>query len=187
MRIGLTAACAFALAIGACSAPEQAPAAKLTIDDAKSLWNQIVYNGRLCDIASKGVAEAAETGDRYKLYPALRDGIEACKRASIDIMGLEPPEAATGEIKNAFDESIDTCSMAHVQKQMAFEAMAKVVDGDMSPSAVTHAKERSEASQMGMLQCGATFMKATGMAGFDIQKVFGDDPENADADATKPS
>lgn len=179
MRNSALAGCLLALSLGACQAPADAPTEKLTVQDVKGLWDQVITAGEACDTAGKAVVAAADKRDVYELYPVLKDGIEGCRTSYQATSELKPPAAATGEVKDAFKEAIDTCGMAHINKQMAFEAMAKVVDGDQRPSAVAEARSQAETAQMGQLACAAGFMKATDKAGFQLTEVFGGHTEKA--------
>lgn len=143
--------------------------------EVQATFAQLTDKVEACDAASKVVASTFErTKDPYAIYPVVTRATDACKESWLSMNDLKPPPSARGAVKTAFKEAIETCSTAYFMKYQAYEAMAKVLDGDTRPSAVTKAREGMESATTGQVVCVAGFFSAAERAGVGMDKVAGE-------------
>lgn len=135
--------------------------------EVRRLWSAIVAAAQPCDSASEIIGAALKSGSMFNLYEASTRGVAACREASMDIGGLDAPASADGDLENAFEQAIDKCSTSQVSKQIAFEQLAEVANGDQRPSAIVEAREKMTSAGSGGLYCAAAFIETAGKAGIE--------------------
>lgn len=143
---------------------------------ATGLWRQINSTVAGCDAASEAVADAAgaRNPSPYVLYPLVQQAKSVCADEGLEVSRLDVPEAIPSRYREGFEEAIETCSNAYLFKTSAFDSMAKVLDGNVRPSAVSDAQQGAERAQAGIMLCGIRFMKAANDAGLDLDEVIQD-------------
>lgn len=143
---------------------------------ATQLWNRINSTVSQCDGVSERVS--VEAGRRnpnpYTLYPLLQSAKSICSSEGFEVRRLTVPDAIPARFREGFEEAIETCSNAYLAKSTAFDSMAKVLDGNMRPSAVSAAQQNAQRAQAGVMLCGIRFMAASNEAGLDLEEVIQD-------------
>ncbi len=144
---------------------------------AKGLWDQVTVQVSACDQASKNVAQVAgrRNPSIYDLYPMVQEANGVCRAAGSRVRDLDVPDVIPRQHREAFAKALKTCSDAYYVKASAFDSMGKVLNGDARPSAVTEAREASEAAQAGTMLCGVGFLQAVTGAGLSTSEVMGTD------------
>lgn len=152
----------------AASANEAVPEPEMTAE-VQGHWKTVLAALKPCDNAAKRVAEASG-GDvnAYELYPVLTNASDVCRGSWSAVQDIDPPKSAKGEAKEAFEKALSDCTMAYLFKSDAYRQMAKVLDGDMRPSAVNKAKESMDAATSGQMVCVAGYMSAAIKAGVSL-------------------
>lgn len=142
---------------------------------AKGMWTQVTAQVGPCDEAGKHVATVAGRRNLniYDLYPMVQQAQSICSDAGLNIGRIPVPAAIPSGDRAAFKEAIETCGNAYFAKGIAYDQMAKVLNGDMRPSAVNDAKQASEGAQAGTMLCAIGFMKAVGDTGLPLGDVMG--------------
>jgi hypothetical protein len=160
------------LAAVASARQEKLEAAKAAADqraelrkETKQLWRSVVAASEPCDAASKIAANAASSGDVYRLYEAAKTAEDACRVAHYALRELDAPASSADHVEEAFESSISKCAEAALMKQIAYSKIAEVADGNVRPSAVTDARDSVEAASSGSLVCAAAMMAAAAKAG----------------------
>lgn len=138
---------------------------KLLEAEAQQVWKAVIAAAEPCEQSSKKLAVASKTRDVYEMYPAATDGAAACRDASSQTRSLDPPHSAAGEVKAAFEKAIERCADGHLLRANAFEQVAKVLDGDARPSAVTEAQKSMEASSVSGMFCATEMFSAAEKGG----------------------
>lgn len=153
--------------------PPSKPASKIDLTaDTKAMWDEILVAVAPCDAASKLVASASDrSGDVYEVYEVVKEAESRCTVSWQALNDLDPPRSAKGQAKKHLAEAISTCSTAYWMKKEAYEKMAKVLDGDMRPSAVTTAKSSMEDATGAQLACVAGLMGAAEKAGVPMSAL----------------
>lgn len=158
------------------SAAETARLKPSMTEAATDLWNRINSTVAQCDAISERVA--VESGRRnpspYTLYPLVESADSICSAEALEVRRLTVPDAIPSRYRGAFEDAIETCSNAYFAKSSAYESMAKVLDGNIRPSAVSAAQQNAERAQAGVMLCGIGFIKAATDAGLDPEEVIPD-------------
>lgn len=143
---------------------------------ATGLWNRINSTVAGCDAASKAVSDAAgaRNPSPYVLYPLVQQAKTVCASEGLEVSRIDVPDTIPARHRDGFKEAIETCSNAYLAKMSAFDSMAKVLDGNVRPSAVSDAQQNAERAQAGIMLCGIRFMKAASDAGLDLDEVIKD-------------
>lgn len=156
------------------SAAEAARLKPAMTQAATELWNRINSTVSQCDAISERVS--AEAGRRnpspYTLYPLVESADSICSSEALEVRRLTVPDAIPSRYRGAFEEAIETCSNAYFAKSSAYESMAKVLDGNTRPSAVSAAQQNAQRAQAGVMLCGLGFVKAANDAGLDLDEVI---------------
>lgn len=163
------------------SKPEAKPAAPVVDAEAVksqtlALWKQVVAATEVCDKANGTAGEvvgriSSGRASVYDGYNSAKQAEQVCRDATMTLGDLEPPAAVKGDTRQKFSKALENCQLAYVGKQMAMEKMAKILDGNMRPSAVAEFQETAQAAQSGALVCAAGFMTAADAAGVKIEDL----------------
>lgn len=167
----------------AAAAAQAAPAAKpegMTQAEFNLVWSGVKARMERCDGPLRRAGEAVGTGDPYAAYQPVKIASDSCRQAWMDIGGVEIPKSAKGEVKTAMREAREICSSAALAKMDAMDKMAKVLDGDARPSAMSGLKEQLESGQALASGCWIKFMDAAQKAGLSLPEI---DAAVAEADA----
>ncbi|WP_438852479.1 hypothetical protein [Brevundimonas nasdae] len=106
-----------------------------------------------CDQAVARAGAVLQEGDVYSAYPVVKSAENVCLGTSTDVTGVKIPRSAKGEVKKAFQDARDSCRMVGTMKWSAMRDLAKVLDGDNRPSAVSAAREGMESASGFTLRC----------------------------------
>jgi hypothetical protein len=87
---------------------------------------------------------------------------------------LSVPGRFEDEQKDQFQTAIRKCADSNLARQMAFDAMLAVIDGDERPSALQTVKDSGELAQAAGFLCVATFISAANAAGVSIESYVKD-------------
>lgn len=142
----------------------------------KKLQDDIMAGVAACDAAGKALAARADgftTGSTsmYEGYRLAAQVEESCRASWREISEIEVPAALTGAARTRAEEALETCENSMIAKQMAGEAMKEVFDGDMRPSKVEDARQKSQTSQSGTIACVAGIFDTANKAGVNLTKV----------------
>lgn len=140
----------------------------------EKLWNQIADADKECSEKAKTVA-AVGASDRYEAYSAVTAAQSACRVAHYAIRELKVSDRFEGEAEEKFETAIRKCADSSLARQLAFEAMLPVLDGDERPSALQSVKDAGETAQLAGFQCVIGFISAANVVGVSIEEyVKGD-------------
>lgn len=121
-----------------------------------------------CDTAVSTAAEAMQGGDILTAYSAAKHAEDTCLSTNTNVRAVKIPRSARGEVKDAFEEAREACEYVGTAKWAAMRQAAKVLDGDMRPSAVSRAKEDLEAIGPVTMRCVATVIGVGVKAGVQL-------------------
>lgn len=133
----------------------------------EGLWNKITAADGMCS-ESAGEVGNIDASDRYAAYSGVSEAMQACKIAHSALRELDAPRSLDDEHQENFETAIGKCADASLARQMMFEAMLKVIDGDMRPSSVQAVKEAGETGQAMSIQCVAMFVRAANEVGVEV-------------------
>lgn len=154
----------------------EAGPSKASAASAKVFYDGVMGALRPCDKAGNALAEAAQqlqTGKAsiYDAYGAATKTVEACRASSLNIEDVDVSDDFADEIRRKAKEAISTCQLAAVAKQTGAATMQEILDGDARPSKMQELKERTDASQAGVLACAAQVMTVFVGAGGDLDSL----------------
>ena len=121
--------------------------------------------GAPCDAAVQGMIEGMQTlaaggdGNAMTGYQAAYRVEQACKTAWRAMRDLETPAGLAAEAEQAAADAAETCATSFFARGEMGEAVAAVYDGDLSPSAQTHAGEQIRSAGQLSLTCAAALEK----------------------------
>lgn len=121
-----------------------------------------------CDTAVSSASTAIGAGDVYAAYPVVQRAEQVCLSTAGDVRAVRIPRSAKGEVKKSFEGARESCSMTGTMKWAGMRALAKVLDGDMRPSAVSDAKQQMAASSSYALVCAANMVQIAQAAGLEL-------------------
>lgn len=151
------------------SAPtKKAPHSNISQAEFDAVWTQATQLMAPCDRAVETATSAMQGGNVYSAYSAVQRAEETCGSVTLDMFNLDIPRSAKGEVRAKLREAKDRCQSAMAQKQIAMQGIARVLDGDARPSAVTAAQEDAERSQALVLGCAVSFMSAAQAGGLSF-------------------
>lgn len=144
---------------------------------AKSLWGQITTQVSSCDEAAKIFSDymGRRGASVYEAYPLAQQANRICSTAGTNVSRIPVPDEIPSSKRDAFKDALETCRNAYYAKSSAFDQMAKVLNGDMRPSAVNEARQAAERAEAGTALCGLGFLKAVNDAGLSLEEVMGED------------
>lgn len=149
-------------------AKKAAPPANITQAEFDAVWTQATQIMGPCDRAVDTATTALQSGNAYTAYPAVQRAERTCGSVSLDMFDLDIPRSAKGEVREKLKEAKDRCQSAMTQKQIAMKGIARVLDGDARPSAVSAAQEDAERAQAMVLGCAVSFMGAAQAGGLNF-------------------
>lgn len=159
---GLEGAASAGRAEPAPAAPTKAPPrpAGVTREEFQMVWSQVKAQMEPCDAAVQRAGQAMQTGDAYAAYPLVTRAQSVCQDNWMAVGDIDIPRSAKGDVRKAIVEARDGCGTALFVKQDAMEQVAKVVDGEGRPSAVSAARQRMEEAGSMTMVCIVGFMRA---------------------------
>lgn len=142
----------------------------------QSMWTEVTNRLASCDQASGYVAEVAgrPNPSPFDLWPMVQQAEQLCRAAASEVSRIRVPDAIPRASRRSFDEAFDTCRDAYYVKSSAYGSMGEVLNGDVSPRAVTEARSASEAAQSSGLRCAVGFMKAATDLGVPVESFMPD-------------
>lgn len=151
----------------------EAPAKPAGMNQAEfdAVWSQVKMKMEQCDVPLRRAGEAVGTGNAYAAFAPVKAAGEACKSVWLEMGRIEIPRSAKGDVKKAMQAAQDTCESAAYQKKEAMEQMAKVLDGDMRPSAMAELQETLERGKALASGCWIGFMSAADDAGLTLPEL----------------
>ena len=157
--------------------PDAGSASADVTSSVKKLNDEIMLAVKPCDEAGKSLASAAGglgngSTSIYDSYSAAANVERACKNSWSKMNDLDVPPALTGAVEAKAEKAIETCKNAMLAKQMGGEAMKEVFDGDMRPSKMEDAKEKTSIAQAGTLACVAGIFSTAAHAGVNLDNVI---------------
>lgn len=153
--------------------PKAAPPADIKAET-QALWTELTEAVGGCDTASNEVAAIFESSKNpYEIYPIINAAAETCTDAGLRVGKLRSPASSSGDAKKGLDDALDRCSTAYAVKGSAYSKVAKVLDGDARPSAVSEASESMEMATVGQWSCVAAFFAAAEKAGVPMGEIGG--------------
>lgn len=152
---------------------EKAAPANITQAEFDAVWTQATQLMAPCDRAVDSATTALLSGNAYTAYPAVQRAEQTCGSVSLDMFDLDIPRSAKGEVREKLKEAKDRCQSAMTQKQIAMKGIARVLDGDSRPSAVSAAQEDAERAQAMVLGCAVSFMSAAQAGGLNFAGMEG--------------
>jgi hypothetical protein len=157
-------------------APKAGSAPPETTSAVKKLNDDIMAAVKPCDEAGKSLAEIGGglgngRASVYDGYSAASNVESACRSSWSEVGKIEVSPVLTGPAKTKAEEALETCENAMIAKQMGGEAMKEVFDGDMRPSKMNEAKEKTSIAQAGTIACVAGIFATAAQAGVELGKV----------------
>jgi outer membrane receptor protein involved in Fe transport len=127
-------------------------------------------------LAEPGPRHFFQETDTYRFVGGARGAIAGdwTWEAASEVSRIRVPDAIPRASRRSFDEAFDTCRDAYYVKSSAYGAMGEVLNGDVSPRAVTEARSASEAAQSSGLRCAVGFMKAATDLGVPVESFMPD-------------
>lgn len=156
--------------VAAVPAPPRRPTG-LTQGELETMWTSVKNAMAPCDSRVSRAGEILGGGDMYAAYAAVQQAKEVCSRGNSDVMAVDVPRSARGEVHDALMQARERCSTSVFVKYQAMGKIERVVDGDARPSAVAAAQTSMEEAQTFTLGCAVGFMSAAQKAGLVLPEV----------------
>lgn len=141
-----------------------------------AVWSTFLAQAGRCDAPATRAGTmvgSLQTGgvSIVDAYDAAKEAELVCRDAWSEINRLQPPADARGEVREAYKQALEKCGAAYLYKTSGMEQLAKVLNGDMSPAALSEFKRDGEMAQAGQLVCVASFLEAGQSAGLTAEDL----------------
>jgi hypothetical protein len=186
LRTGYLVAAAVSVCLSSCSAPTNnsgaSPAADAGVSstsgsgstqatEATAFYQQFQAATDPCDAAGDQAKALLQSHDLVGGYQALTEAQARCKTAFIAVTNMKLPSSAEGDSKAALKAAQDACGIAYWSKRNAYRDVAKVINGDIRPSAQAAAAHSSDQASERLGDCVAGMMKAVHEAGGAVPEL----------------
>lgn len=164
--------------------PAEVRPAGMTQAEFNSVWSDVKVKMERCDVAVRRAGEVVGSGNAYAAYGPTKSAAEVCRSAWSEMSSIRAPRSAKGEVKKAMQDARSRCSDAVLWKQMAMDALVKVLDGDQRPSAMSDATDKLSTARDLSTGCWLGYLSAAEKAGLDLPE-FEKAMKDAQAEAAK--